>query len=320
VEAGSRWRRRAELVNRIRRHLEERCDQLVTLARWKLQARRPAAPEVAFDGPGQARFALLTVNRSTTRYLKLMLLTLCEQTRLDRIYRIIVCDNGSRDGGKEFLRRLAQACPRILLVELQRGTSHARGMRHAIAALRTAEAAVAPPRRANIWLFCDTDIVFRNPATLADLGDRMLAEGAAFAGELTQHMYPYPEAQASFVAVRADWYTRPEVVPWVNHGAPSYWMQRSIWRAKGRGLHFPSNHGGYILHRGRTAVASARTYDPLGSYATAPLVRPHFMGVTGGQAIWDEIEGRHAHLLEEAQGEALITHLCDRLNANGASV
>ncbi len=259
---------------------------------------------------------MLTVNRSTTRYLKLMLLTLCEQRELARIGRVVICDNGSRDGGADFVRRLAARCPRVLAVVCGRGSSHARGMRAAIEALTADEARGARQAReapSNLWLFCDTDVVFRNEETLRDLGTRIVESGAAAAGELRHGVYPVPEAQASFVAMRADWYHHPRIIPWVNHGAPSYWMQRSIWRAGGTILDFPSNHGGYILHRGRAAVANARTYDPLSSYATVANARPHFMGVAGGAEIWAEVEGRNARWLEEEREGELIALLADRL-------
>ncbi|HEY0714050.1 MAG TPA: hypothetical protein VGF45_15325, partial [Polyangia bacterium] len=282
-ETGVAW------INRVRRRLEERVDQAVTLAGWKL--RRPPS-EPAFDG--DARFALLTVNRSTTRYLKLLLLTLLEQTDLARIGRIIVCDNGSKDGGDSFLRRLTAATPKVVGVFRHHGLSHARGMRAALAARTRNETERPGHARTNVLLFCDTDVVFRNPTTLAALAEIFAGGLAAAAGELRGDLYPYPEAQASFLAVRADWWARREVWPWVNHGAPSYWLQRSLWRAGGRIQHFPSNHGGYILHRGRAAVAAVAAGSRFDSYATIRSTAPHFMGVPGGAELWAAIEERHA--------------------------
>jgi hypothetical protein len=303
-----------EMVNRVRLRVEERLDQALTLARWKL---RPHPRTPPFDG--QPRFALLTVNRATTRYLKLMLLTLAEQREVPRhLRRIVVCDNDSQDGGAEFLRRLAAQVDRLVLVENRRGLSHAHGMRRALAALAETEAALPPRARSNIWIFCDTDVIFRNPDTLAELGQRMVGSGAAFAGELRPAglLYPYAEAQASFVAVRADWYTHPGAVPWVNHGAPAYWLQRSIQRLGGAALDFPSNYGGYILHRGRAAVASSRIYTPLSSYASAVYVHPHFMGVPEGARIWSDVETRHAPMLAAEREPELIRHLGRAFNVS----
>ena len=58
-------------------------------------------------------------------------------------------------------------------------------------------------------------------------------------------------------------------------------MQESIWRAGGVVVDFPSNLGGYILHRGRAAVAASREYTPWASYATARSIAPSYMGVPG---------------------------------------
>lgn len=296
------------MFNRVRRRLEERLDQAWTLARWKLRA-GPSYPR--FDG--DPRFALLTVNRSTTRYLKLMLLTLCQQSALSQVVRIVICDNRSRDGGGPFLRRLAARVARLHLVENQFFLNHARGMRRCIDALTRLESGLAASSRSNLWLCCDTDLVFRNPATLVDLGRRFVHDQAALAGELRRHHFAYPEAQASFVAVRADWYTRPGIVPWVNHGSPSYWMQRSIWRAHGRVVDFPSNHGGYVLHRGRAAVAAIQRHDRLSSYAHVPTTAPHFMGVRDGAFIWRAIEAEHERWLDPAAEDELLDHLARRL-------
>ena len=71
--------------------------------RYKLKRKGMGPP---FDGA--PRFALITVNYSTTRYLKLMLLTLAAQSSLKLLKRIILVDNGSRDGGSSFLRELAE--------------------------------------------------------------------------------------------------------------------------------------------------------------------------------------------------------------------
>jgi hypothetical protein len=78
-------------------------------------------------------------------------------------------------------------------------------------------------------------------------------------------------------------------------------------------VQFPSNHGGYILHRGRTAVAATRDYTPRRSYATAATRSPHYMGVPDGAAIWAEIEQRHAGLLEPDAETRLLDVLGERL-------
>ena len=89
--------------DRARRQIEERVDQAWTMSWHKFKRKRMGPP---FDG--EPRFALITVNYSTTRYLKLMLLTLAEQSSLKLLKRIILVDNGSRDGGSSFLRELAE--------------------------------------------------------------------------------------------------------------------------------------------------------------------------------------------------------------------
>src|SRR5262249_28249265 len=187
---------------------------------------------------------------------KLMLLTLTEQDALSRVHRIVIVDNRSRDGGVPFLRALARRVGRVDLTEHRHFLNHARGMRSCVATLDRidrGEPAVPP---ANLLLFCDPDVVFLNPATLRDLGDAVVEENAAFAGELRRPP-PDLDVQASFFVVQRDTYQRGDIVPLVNHGSPALWMQRSIWRAGLPVVDFPSNYGGYILHRGRSAVEAA---------------------------------------------------------------
>ena len=262
--------------------------------------RRGTTPR--FDG--DPRFAIVTVNASTTRYLELMLLTLSEQHHLDDFLReIVVVDNGSRDGGLGFLRALARRVECLRLVELRTFRNHGRGMRAGVRALTT---------DANVVLFCDPDVVWRNPDTLLDLAAVMSVHGSGIAGE-PRGRGRNPDIQASFLAVRRDVLDRRDVRPPVNHGSPLLWLQADVVSAGLTVLQFPSNHGGYILHRGRTAVAATRQYTPGRSYATAATHFPHYMGVPDGETIWAEIEARHAAMLEPEAESQLIDRLASRL-------
>lgn len=297
--------------DRVRRHLEERIDQAWALAWSQIKRRRTPEP---FDG--DPRFALITVNRSTTRYLKLMLLTLAEQSALRSLKRIIIVDNDSRDGGDRFLHDLAARIERVSVLRNRFFLSHARGMRRGLDHLDALDASVAEEERANIVISCDTDVIFRRIDTLAELGKLFVEEQAALAGELRNFLFPYPEAQASFIAVRRDCYSRRDIAPWVNHGSPSYWMQRSIWRAGLPVIHFPSNYGGFILHRGRAGVAAASAFSPFSSYASIDDNQAHYMGVPDGAEIWGEVEARWAELLSPENEDRLLEHFAQKFQAD----
>jgi hypothetical protein len=263
--------------------------------------------------------ALITVNYSTTRLLKLMLCTLGQQSHLTYLQRIVIVDNGSVDGGTSFLEALAARVPRVHLVERRHFLNHAAGMRCGMRSLTRLEGQDPSSERAAILLFCDPDIVFRNPATLHDLSATMIVHWAAFAGEARQSPPAHPDVQASFFAVRRDVVARRHVQPLVNHGSPAYGMQASIRRAGLTIVEFPSNHGGYVLHRGRSAVAAGATYG-LGGWTVALTNRePHFMGVPEGALIWAEVEEEWAPLLESSAEQTLLDHLADRFAVIGPS-
>lgn len=266
---------------------------------------------VPFDG--DPRLALVTVNFSTTRYLKLMLCTLGEQSALWLLERIVVVDNGSRDGGRPFLRALADRVPRIHLVERRLWLNHAAGMRAGVRALHP----IAPSP--NMLVFCDPDVVFRNPDTLLRLAAAMADHDAAFAGEARAPTWTsHPDVQASLFAVRTDVVARRDIRPLANHGSPAYALQASLLAAGLTIVDFPSNHGGYVLHRGRTGVAAAGTHHRWHSYAGVAMNQPHYMGVAAGPAIWAEVEQRWAPLLDPGDEPALLDHLAARFASLGA--
>lgn len=294
-------------IDQVRRRIEQTADQAAALAHRRLIGTTPVA---AFDG--EPRFALVTVNYSTTRWLKLMLLTLSEQDGLDMVSDIVVVDNASRDGAGSLRSALAGRSPRWHWVENRRFLSHARGMRMGLRALD------AMGSRANVVLAVDTDVVFLRPETLQTL-DAIFRDGAVLAGEMRDWIYAVPEAQASFVAFRRDVYARRDIAPWVNHGAPSYWMQKSIRKHGLPVVDFPSYRDGYALHRGRSGVMAAGRYRRGSSYASVTNSDPHFMGVPGGEAAWQATEQRWRHLLEPGTEEALAEVLVRRLGGEGAA-
>jgi hypothetical protein len=295
---------RPDLVPLLRRHAEERLDQAMTGAyhRFGFSRRVPCFQ-------GETGLAMVTVNYSTTQFLKLMLCTLAEQWQLSLLQRLVIVDNGSRDGGLPFLRALAEQVPHIHLAERRHLLNHAAGMRAGIRVLERAERADPAGRPAGMVVFCDPDVVFRNPATLQHLAAAMTQSNAAFAGEARQAPPAHPDVQASFFAVRRDAMARRDVQPLVNHGSPAYGMQASMRRAGLTIANFPSNHGGYVLHRGRTAVAAGARYG-VGGWALAVTNRePHFMGVPDGARIWAGVQDRWAWLMEPTAEQTLLGHL-----------
>jgi hypothetical protein len=251
--------------------------------------------------------ALVVVNFSTTRLLRLMLATLAGQEGLDLVSRVVIVDNGSRDGGLPFLRRVASEVDRIDLVERRRWLHHGPGLR---AGLRHLDRVGDP---AEAVLFVDSDVIFRDPGTLTAVAAR-LDDGAALIGEHRRRgdRRPGPNIQASFVGVRRDALRRRDVCPPVHDGAPLYRMQLDIERAGLPIVDFPSNHGGYILHRGRSGVAAAAEFRLGHAYATARRQTAHFMGVQNGRAIWAEAEAAHAHLLDADGDDELVRLLAER--------
>ncbi len=288
-------------INSARRAVEQWTDQAWAIGLHRYGRRRRVEP---YDG--DPRLGIVTVNRSTTRYLKLMLLTLAEQEQLGLVRHVVIVDNASHDGGRSFLDALDAAAGRITVLHDRRFLNHARGVRRGLRAL---------PADVNIALACDTDVIFRDPATLVTVASLITVHDAALVGELRDVGRTYPDIQASFLAMRLDWLQRRDVTPWVNHGSPALWLEESVWEAGGTVVDLASNRGGYILHRGRSAVAAVRQHAPRSSYATAPNPNPHYMGVPGGAEIWAEVEDRWSEWLAPEREAELVERLAERFRS-----
>jgi len=275
--------------------------------RWK--------PNSAVPFVGDLRLAIVTVNFSTTRELKSMLLTLSKQDELEMIHRLIVVDNGSRDGGLPFLRALAQRVPRLYLVERRRWLHHGPALRAGVRELDRLDA--GDPHPADVLLFCDPDVVFLRPHALVALAGSFLAHDAALVGEVRSSGRPGPDIQASFVAVRRDVYAMRDIAPITHDGSPAYRHQLAIAEAGLTVVDLPANRNGLILHKGRAGVAAARNYRTGHAYSTARSREPHFMGVPDGEATWAAVEAENAELMSVEREAELIDVLATRFAAFG---
>lgn len=287
-------------------------DRLVAMP-WK----RFGPGYVAEPVRGDPRLAMVIVNFSTTRYLKLLLLTLAEQEHLGLLHRIVLVDNGSRDGGRELVARLDDRIPAVHAVLRRHRLGHGPGMRAGVRALDRIDG--RSDRPANLLLFCDADVVFRSPDVLSALAGTALASEPALVGEI-RRAYAEPDIQASFFMVRRDVHARRGVPPLVHDGAPAYRMQRAIFRSGSTVVDLRTNHGGLILHRGRAGIEAAQRYRPRHAYAAVRDAGPHFMGVPDGARIWAEVELRHADLLDPSAEDQLLVVLADRFRQLGTAV
>lgn len=297
----------------VRRRSSMVLDELAARA-W--QRVRPPRASPSFDG--DPRLALITVNFSTTRYLKLMLLTLSEQEHLGLLHRIVIVDNASLDGGAELADRLAARVPRLHVVHRRHWLGHGPGLRAGVRELAAAEA--HEDRPANAVVFCDTDVVFRSPSVLTTVAAALIEHRPAVMGEVRTGVHPTPDIQASFVVVRRDVLGRRDIAPPVHHGAPTYPLQRSVAAAGLPVVDLPTYRRGLLVHRGRAGVAAATRYRPRHQHAGLANAHAHYMGVPDGAQMWAEVEERHAPLLGSEAEDELIDLLAERLAVLGTLV
>jgi hypothetical protein len=258
---------------------------------------------------GNPRVALISVSFNTKELTKLMLLTVAERSWAKQLQRLVIVDNASRDGSYEFLRRLATRKAAVL--QNPGSTSHGVGLRYALDWLERDEQALPAQQRSNLYLVVDSDIIFLRDDTLEVLCSELVRSRAALLGEL-QFDLGEPYAHPCCLLLRRDAYRDPQVVPFVDHGAPALWLERSLRRAALRIRDFPIRRQEHIVHRGRGSIAAVNRLGLVHAYATVRDTA-HFHGNPFGAERWSAAEQRHAERLGDVNDAAAVRYLAGRL-------
>lgn len=107
---------RADVVGALRRRASMSADRVFATA-----AKRVRPPRLPSEGLTDG-IALVTVNFSTTRCLKLMLATLADSGDLDLVDHLVIVDNASKDLPDALLTALERECPKVTVVRLREPT------------------------------------------------------------------------------------------------------------------------------------------------------------------------------------------------------
>lgn len=303
---GKNW---LEGANKIRRRAEETADYFFIRAFYKR-----AHAECYDNCP---RIALVTVNFNTLHYLKLFLLTLTDSMVTDPglLRRIVIVDNASKDGSRNFLHKL-EPVRRISIITNAAGQNHAKGLRTGIKYIDKMEKSASKDSKTNYYLVADTDIIITRKDLWPTLYEIIQKEGPDLLGEI-QHDVGIPYVHPSFMLIKKEAYHGPNVLPFINSGAPAFHLQKSL-RAKGaKIIDFPVRKNGYIVHRGRGAISGIRQYSRFHSFATVET-EEHFHGNSNGKAIWDKVENAYADLLGLNKEAEYIERL--EANSTGANL
>ena len=292
------------LVNKLWRRAREVSDW----AGVGISRLRSSAGDVPFDG--EARVALLSVSFNTHELTKLMLLTLAERAWARRLHRVVIADNRSSDESSRFLQGLADTGA-IHFATNPGATSHGVGLRFAIEQLEARERELPPFERSNVWLVADTDIIFLRDDTLDLVRPELRRDRAALVGEM-QFDLGEPYAHPCCFWVRSDAYHDRRVWPFVDHGAPALWLQRSLRGAGWKLVDFPARSDNHIVHRGRGSIAGINQLALRHAYAHVRDAA-HFHGNPNGEALWQQAEARHAPRLGAANDAAAIAFIAGGL-------
>jgi len=304
-------------LNRVRRRTEQAVDQALILVSQRVVPKPATTP---FDGA--ARVSVVTVSFNTLRLTKLMLLTLADCWLHAQPRKLVVVDNGSTDGSREFLRRLSVSSPILHVIENRGQSSHAHGLRCGIRHIESIEREISVTQRTNVFLIVDSDVIFLSSDLFPRIIEVLIRQDAALVGQL-QYDVGEPYAHPCCMLLRRDCYGDKRVLPFVNHGAPALWLQRSMRKAGMKIVDFPVLEESFIVHRGRGTIDAIPSHARFHSCATAPYHGAHYHGNANGEQLWYATESRFDALLKPACEEDAIRFINSRLlavNPDGAPV
>lgn len=287
-----------ELLNKFRRRLHQWGDQSQVVIDRVFSKKLSCEP---YDG--MPRVSLVTVSFNTLDHVKLMLLTLADTLGKQDLKRIVIVDNGSTDGSREFLARLGAP---VAVVHNDGRSTHARGLRVGISYIERKEKEVAADQRTNVYLIVDPDIIFLREDWFEAMTNRILAE-VAIVGEL-QYDVGEPYAHPSCLMLRRDCYQDSAIWPFVDHGAPALWLQQSLRKAGYAIFDFPVRSENYVLHVGRGSIAGIKRSVPTSPYATV-CDDAHFHGNQRGDALLREARQRFQNLLAGGGEEGAVKYI-----------
>ncbi len=203
--------------------------------------------------------------------------------------RIIVVDNASFDGSREFLE-VVEKNDFIRLIGLNNQKYHGPGLRIGIRAIEDFDRRLHEEERTGTVLTLDTDVVVLREDLLSSALERLCENGdAALLGELQYNKklgdeggYPHP----SCLFIRKEIYDLPCVRPFVRSGTPAIALVRSVMKNGYKILDFPACSDGYILHLGRGTLSKIRQFglrDNTHYEWALKSYEPHYHGRTDGE-------------------------------------
>jgi glycosyltransferase involved in cell wall biosynthesis len=296
-----------EIANKLRRRIEQIADYLIVRTFYK-----PCGVE-RYDG--DPRIAIVIVNFNTLDYLKLLLITLSESLNECRrlIKKIVIVDNASRDGSKDFLS-LFESVQGISIVNNSKGLNHAHGLRMGIRHIDTTEKDIPISGKSNYYLTIDSDVIVIRNDLWANIQEIICKKSPDLLGEI-QHDVCIPYVHPSFMLIKKEAYHGKGMMPFINDGAPALYLQQSLRARRAEIIDFPVRKDGYIVHRGRGATQGIQRYCRFHSYATISA-QEHFHDNKQGRLIWETIEKKHAEIIGEPDGAKCAQYIASRWSSS----
>ena len=200
--------------------------------------------------PSGGRVAAVIVSYNTVELVAHLLLSLYRVLERDALTEIVLVDNASADGSREFLGALA-ADGLITLIANDRQRYHGPALNQALSYLAQREQLRASVDY--VWIL-DSDAAVLRADTLARGLTTLREERAALAGEFEYLTHPQGYAQLWSLLLDPWLVWQPRFAPFEEAGAPGARLQRDL-RAAGLPLaNFPFGAMRYVHHLGSASL------------------------------------------------------------------
>lgn len=198
--------------------------------------------------------SVIFVNYNTVDLTSFLLFTLFRVLGREKVFKIVVVDNGSTDGSIDLLEKFSDK-GLIDLISNEKQAYHGPAINQAINFLAKVERRNYEVQTRYIWIV-DSDILILRNNVLDDAIKFLEQQNAAAIGEFQYDALPEGYAHISSLLIDPYRCWNRSVYPFDNTGAPAANFQRSLRRKGLIVADFPFRSSHYLLHFGRGTLKS----------------------------------------------------------------
>jgi len=264
------------------------------------------------------RVAVITVNYNTRLLIAQLIYSIYAGAGNEQVAQLLVADNGSTDGSRQLLERMAESGLCTLMANDEQ-RYHGPALNQAMNWLAERQLLSAPAELIDTVWVLDSDCVVIRADALSDATGALNRAGAALAGQASANQWHAEETIGLYSLLmdpRQVW--RDPIPPFEDSGEPSLSLQLGCAAAGLSRLEFPFTRDGYVVHRGRSTLAEVLSRGETGNRLYRWAVdhhAPHFNAEPGAVDLYRAFQAKFATACNDEKGDDAIVRAC--LSARG---